>query len=258
MHDNQVVRLEDVSRCYAAGSSAQVRALDGISVTFERSTFTAVMGPSGSGKSTLLQCAAGIDRPDSGRVVVDGVDLGPLGEKALTELRRDRIGFIFQASNLIGALTAEQNVGLPLRLVGHAAGPRPGTGSARAGRARRAGRAPALPAVRRPAAACGRRPGPDQPPEGAVRRRTDRGPGQRLQPDRAEAAARSGRRAGADHDHGHSRPGGGLVRGPRHLPRRRPRDRRDARADRAAGGRALAQLEAEPEPAAEPAACPRQ
>ncbi|WP_328930630.1 ABC transporter ATP-binding protein (plasmid) [Streptomyces sp. NBC_00190] len=118
MHDNQVVRLEDVSRCYAAGSSAQVRALDGISVTFERSTFTAVMGPSGSGKSTLLQCAAGIDRPDSGRVVVDGVDLGPLGEKALTELRRDRIGFIFQASNLIGALTAEQNVGLPLRLAG--------------------------------------------------------------------------------------------------------------------------------------------
>ncbi|MEV7727364.1 ABC transporter ATP-binding protein [Streptomyces sp. NPDC087917] len=118
MHDNQLVRLEEVSRCYAAGSAAQVRALDGISVTFEQGTFTAVMGPSGSGKSTLLQCAAGLDRPDSGRVVVDGVDLGPLREKALTELRRDRIGFVFQAFNLLGALSAEQNVGLPLRLAG--------------------------------------------------------------------------------------------------------------------------------------------
>ncbi|MEU0068059.1 ABC transporter ATP-binding protein [Streptomyces sp. NPDC006332] len=118
MADNQAVRLEQVSRCYASGSSAAVRALDEISVGFERTTFTAIMGPSGSGKSTLLQCAAGLDRPDSGRVVVDDVDLGPLGEKALTELRRDRIGFIFQAFNLLGALTAEQNVGLPLRLAG--------------------------------------------------------------------------------------------------------------------------------------------
>ncbi|WP_051796167.1 ABC transporter ATP-binding protein [Streptomyces sp. NRRL S-87] len=118
MQDNQLVRLEQVSRCYAAGSAAQVRALDGITVGFAPGTFTAVMGPSGSGKSTLLQCAAGLDRPDSGRVVVDGVELGPLGEKALTELRRDRIGFVFQAFNLLGALTAEQNVGLPLRLAG--------------------------------------------------------------------------------------------------------------------------------------------
>ncbi|MEU7022197.1 ABC transporter ATP-binding protein [Streptomyces sp. NPDC046203] len=118
MNDNQTVRLEQVSRLYAAGSAAQVRALDDISVTFEHGTFTAVMGPSGSGKSTLLQCAAGLDRPDTGRVVVDEVELGPLGEKALTELRRDRIGFIFQAFNLLGALTAEQNVGLPLRLAG--------------------------------------------------------------------------------------------------------------------------------------------
>ncbi|CAM5598120.1 ABC transporter ATP-binding protein [Streptomyces xanthochromogenes] len=118
MENDQAVRLEQVSRCYASGSSAAVRALDGITVGFDRTTFTAIMGPSGSGKSTLLQCAAGLDRPDAGRVVVDGVDLGPLGEKALTELRRDRIGFIFQAFNLLGALTAEQNVGLPLRLAG--------------------------------------------------------------------------------------------------------------------------------------------
>ncbi|GAA4089209.1 hypothetical protein GCM10022284_26960 [Streptomyces hundungensis] len=95
-----------------------MRALDGVTIGFDRTTFTAVMGPSGSGKSTLLQCAAGLDRPDAGRVVVDGFELGPLGEKALTELRRDRIGFIFQAFNLLGALTAEQNVGLPLRLAG--------------------------------------------------------------------------------------------------------------------------------------------
>lgn len=118
MRDSQPVRIEQVSRCYAPGSAEQVRALDGVSVAFGQSTFTAVMGPSGSGKSTLLQCAAGLDRPDSGRVVVDEVDLGPLAEKALTELRRDRIGFIFQAFNLLGALTAEQNVGLPLRLAG--------------------------------------------------------------------------------------------------------------------------------------------
>jgi putative ABC transport system ATP-binding protein len=118
MQDNRMVRLEQVGRCYAAGTAAEVRALDGVEVAFEQGTFTAVMGPSGSGKSTLLQCAAGLDRPDSGRVVVDGVDLGPLHEKDLTELRRDRVGFIFQAFNLLGPLTAEQNVGLPLRLAG--------------------------------------------------------------------------------------------------------------------------------------------
>ncbi|WP_405858835.1 ABC transporter ATP-binding protein [Streptomyces sp. NBC_00090] len=132
MQNNQLVRLEEVSRVYAAGSAAQVRALDGISVGFEQGTFTAVMGPSGSGKSTLLQCAAGLDRPDAGQVVVDDVDLGPLTEKALTELRRDRIGFIFQAFNLLGALTAEQNVGLPLRLAGR----RPDTAEVRAALAR--------------------------------------------------------------------------------------------------------------------------
>ncbi|NUP19622.1 MAG: ABC transporter ATP-binding protein [Streptomyces sp.] len=125
---DQAVQLEQVSRCYGSGSSAEVRALDEVTIGFARTGFTAIMGPSGSGKSTLLQCAAGLDRPDSGRVLLDGTDLGPLSEKALTELRRDRVGFIFQAFNLIGALTAEQNVGLPLRLAGR----RPGSTEVRA------------------------------------------------------------------------------------------------------------------------------
>ena len=96
----------------------EVTALDGVSVGFAAGTFTAIMGPSGSGKSTLLQCAAGLDRPDAGTVTVDGTDLGRLGEAGLARLRRTRIGFVFQAFNLLPMLTAEQNVGLPLRLAG--------------------------------------------------------------------------------------------------------------------------------------------
>ncbi|WP_104816918.1 ABC transporter ATP-binding protein [Kitasatospora sp. MMS16-BH015] len=117
MNKNDVVRLEQVTRSYGDGQNA-VTALGGVTVGFARGSFTAVMGPSGSGKSTLLQCAAGLDRPDSGTVTVDGIDLGTLDEKALTELRRERLGFVFQSFNLLGALTAEQNVGLPLRLAG--------------------------------------------------------------------------------------------------------------------------------------------
>ncbi|GAB7182266.1 ABC transporter ATP-binding protein [Kitasatospora sp. Ki12] len=117
MNDNDVVRLEQVTRTYGTGQNT-VTALAGVTLGFARGSFTAVMGPSGSGKSTLLQCAAGLDRPDSGTVVVNGVDLGGLDENALTELRRERLGFVFQAFNLLGALTAEQNVGLPLRLAG--------------------------------------------------------------------------------------------------------------------------------------------
>ncbi|WP_433055144.1 ABC transporter ATP-binding protein [Dactylosporangium sp. CS-033363] len=109
-----VVELQHLIRRYQNG----VTALDGVSVAFERGTFTAVMGPSGSGKSTLLQCAAGLDRPTSGRVVVDGQDLTGLGERGLTLLRRRSIGFVFQGFNLLPALTARQNVGLPLRLAG--------------------------------------------------------------------------------------------------------------------------------------------
>lgn len=96
----------------------RVVALNGVTATFAPGTFTAVMGPSGSGKSTLLHCAAGLDRPTSGEVMVDGVALAGLSENALTRLRRDRMGFVFQDLNLVSSLTAAQNVALPLRLAG--------------------------------------------------------------------------------------------------------------------------------------------
>jgi putative ABC transport system ATP-binding protein len=95
-----------------------VTALDDITLAFPAGTFTAVMGPSGSGKSTLLQCAAGLDRPTSGSVTVAGTELTGLSQRRLTLLRRERVGFVFQAFNLLPALTAEQNVALPLRLAG--------------------------------------------------------------------------------------------------------------------------------------------
>jgi putative ABC transport system ATP-binding protein len=105
--------LRDVCMVYR-----DVVALDGVTAMFGRGTFTAVMGASGSGKSTLLHCAAGLDRPTSGTVSIDGTELSGLNETALTRLRRDRVGFVFQAFNLISSLTAEQNVGLPARLAG--------------------------------------------------------------------------------------------------------------------------------------------
>ncbi|CCH19563.1 ABC transporter ATP-binding protein [Micromonospora lupini] len=109
------VRVEHLTRVYETGQT-RVTALAGIDAEFGRGTFTAVMGPSGSGKSTLLQTAAGLDRPTSGRVVLGGTELSRLSETRLTELRRTRIGFVFQAFNLIGALTVEENIVLPLRL----------------------------------------------------------------------------------------------------------------------------------------------
>ncbi|WP_255951838.1 ABC transporter ATP-binding protein [Streptomyces odontomachi] len=114
---NDAVQVRSVSRRYGSGDSA-VTALDQVSLAFPEGTFTAVMGPSGSGKSTLLHCAAGLDRPTSGSVTVAGTELTRLGETRLTRLRRERIGFVFQAFNLLPSLTAEQNVALPLRLAG--------------------------------------------------------------------------------------------------------------------------------------------
>ncbi|WP_217170265.1 ABC transporter ATP-binding protein [Streptomyces sp. AC512_CC834] len=116
-HDDDAIRLRSVSRRYGSGDSG-VTALDEVTVAFPRGTFTAVMGPSGSGKSTLLQCAAGLDRPTSGSVVVGGTELTGLSERRLTLLRREHVGFVFQAFNLLPSLTAEQNVALPLRLAG--------------------------------------------------------------------------------------------------------------------------------------------
>ncbi|WP_433129768.1 ABC transporter ATP-binding protein [Micromonospora sp. CA-240977] len=109
------VRLDSVSKEYRSGKTA-LRALDAVSAGFPRGTFTAVMGPSGSGKSTFLNCAAGLDRPTSGSVWLGDVELSRLDEVALTEVRRQRIGFIFQAYNLLSALNVEDNVTLPLRL----------------------------------------------------------------------------------------------------------------------------------------------
>jgi|Tabmets5t2r1_1033131.scaffolds.fasta_scaffold05998_2 putative ABC transport system ATP-binding protein len=113
-----VLQLESVRKRYGSERTGVV-ALDGVTLGFERASFTAIMGPSGSGKSTLLQIAAGLDRPTSGSVVLDDVDLTGLGEVPLTRLRRDRIGFVFQAFNLLPALSVEQNVALPMRLAGH-------------------------------------------------------------------------------------------------------------------------------------------
>jgi putative ABC transport system ATP-binding protein len=111
------VRVERLTRVY--GTDRQpVTALAGVDAVFGRGTFTAVMGPSGSGKSTLLQTAAGLDRPTSGKVWIGDSELSQLSETKLTKLRRTRIGFVFQAFNLIGALTVEENIVLPLRLSG--------------------------------------------------------------------------------------------------------------------------------------------
>ncbi|MCQ9135419.1 ABC transporter ATP-binding protein [Streptomyces hilarionis] len=111
------MRLTGVCRRYEAGG-VRVTALDDVGLVLPHGSFTAVMGPSGSGKSTLLQCAAGLDRPTSGSVRIGGTELTGLGERRLTLLRRERIGFVFQSFNLLPALTAEQNVALPLRLAG--------------------------------------------------------------------------------------------------------------------------------------------
>jgi putative ABC transport system ATP-binding protein len=119
-----MVSLRDVRREYGGGPQ-RVTALTGVTEELPAGTLTAIMGPSGSGKSTLLHCAAGLDRPTSGEILVDGVRLGDLDETGLTKLRRARVGFVFQSFNLVSSLTAEQNVGLPLRLAGRRAD-RPG------------------------------------------------------------------------------------------------------------------------------------
>jgi putative ABC transport system ATP-binding protein len=115
-----IVSATDLRRRYGEGEAA-VDALDGVTVGFPRGAYTAIMGASGSGKSTLMHCLAGLDTPTGGTVVIDGVELGPLSDAKLTELRRDKIGFIFQAFNLLPVLTAEENLILPLTLAGQKA-----------------------------------------------------------------------------------------------------------------------------------------
>ena len=107
----------DLRKTYGVGQAA-VHALAGVNVAFERGRFTAVMGPSGSGKSTLMHCMAGLDRPTSGQTFVGEEDIGSLDDGGLTQLRRDRIGFVFQSFNLIPTLTAAENITLPAALAG--------------------------------------------------------------------------------------------------------------------------------------------
>jgi putative ABC transport system ATP-binding protein len=111
------VQANDLRRRYGEGEAA-VDALSGVSVDFPAGGFAAIMGPSGSGKSTLMHLLAGLDRPTSGTVSVDGVELTDLNEKRLTELRRDKIGFIFQTFNLLPVLSAQENILLPLSIAG--------------------------------------------------------------------------------------------------------------------------------------------
>src|ERR671938_949888 len=112
-----LVSAADLVRIYGEGQ-ATVRALDGVTVGFPKSRFTAIMGASGSGKSTLMHILAGLDRPTSGSVVLDGVEITTLDDGDLTRLRRDKLGFIFQFFNLIPVLTAEENIELPLSIAG--------------------------------------------------------------------------------------------------------------------------------------------
>ncbi len=109
-----IVTATDIHRHFGEGDAA-VHALDGVSVGFPRGRFTAIMGPSGSGKSTLMHVLAGLDRPTSGSVLVEGVEISDLDDKRLTELRRDKVGFVFQFFNLLPILTAEENIVLPRR-----------------------------------------------------------------------------------------------------------------------------------------------
>ncbi|GAA4261375.1 ABC transporter ATP-binding protein [Dactylosporangium darangshiense] len=111
------VQTTDLVKVYGSGDT-EVRALDGVTVRFERGRFTAIMGPSGSGKSTLMHCAAGLDAVTGGTVRIGGTELGGLSDRALTRLRRVSIGFVFQSFNLLPTLTAEQNIRLPLDLAG--------------------------------------------------------------------------------------------------------------------------------------------
>jgi putative ABC transport system ATP-binding protein len=112
-----IVSTTDLRRTYGEGETA-VHALAGVTLGFPAAQFTAIMGPSGSGKSTLMHLLAGLDRPTSGSVIVDGAELAGLDDKRLTQLRRDRLGFVFQAYNLVPVLTALENITLPLMLAG--------------------------------------------------------------------------------------------------------------------------------------------
>ncbi|HKG04785.1 MAG TPA: ABC transporter ATP-binding protein [Conexibacter sp.] len=112
-----IVTAVDLRRRFGEGEAA-VDALDGVSLELPAGAFTAIMGPSGSGKSTLMHVLAGLDKPTGGTATIDGIDLSTLDDKKLTELRRDKVGFIFQSFNLLPVLTAQENIELPLKIAG--------------------------------------------------------------------------------------------------------------------------------------------
>ncbi|MBN4928272.1 ABC transporter ATP-binding protein [Hoyosella rhizosphaerae] len=115
--DGIAARATNVKKIYGSGDT-QVHALAGVDVEFKKAEFTAIMGPSGSGKSTLMHCLAGLDSATSGSVDIGGTELTSLSDKQMTQLRRDRIGFVFQAFNLVPTLTALENITLPLDIAG--------------------------------------------------------------------------------------------------------------------------------------------
>src|SRR5258708_12045482 len=120
--ESALVSATDVTRVYGEGE-AEVRARDGVTVGFPTGRFTAIMGPSGSGKSTLMHILAGLDRPTSGSVVLDGIELSALDGARLTDLRRDKVGFVFQSFNLLPVLDARENILLPLSIARRKAHP---------------------------------------------------------------------------------------------------------------------------------------
>ena len=122
MMNHAAARAEGITKVYGWGDT-RVKALDELTVSFDRGQFTAVMGPSGSGKSTLMHCVAGLDEVTKGTVYVGDEDLSAMSDKQLTKLRRERIGFIFQAFNLVPTLSARENITLPLDLAGRKADP---------------------------------------------------------------------------------------------------------------------------------------
>jgi putative ABC transport system ATP-binding protein len=117
LESSSIVAATDLNKIYGHGETA-VHALDGVTIDFTRGQYSSIMGPSGSGKSTLMHCLAGLDRPTSGSVSIDDSEITTLDDKRLTELRREKIGFIFQAFNLLPVLSAEENVTLPLTIAG--------------------------------------------------------------------------------------------------------------------------------------------
>ncbi len=117
-----IAQAVDLTKTYGSGE-AEVRALDGVTIGFTPGSFSAIMGPSGSGKSTLMHCLAGLDRPTSGQVYLGRTEITGLRDRELTAVRRDRVGFVFQAFNLLPTLTAKENILLPLDLAGRRADP---------------------------------------------------------------------------------------------------------------------------------------